>query len=70
MGPDLGRVLVVIGFVVVLIGALAWAGGLSWFGHLPDDIRIERPNVRDYVPLVSMLLVSLVASILVSLFRR
>ncbi|HEY6793236.1 MAG TPA: DUF2905 domain-containing protein [Kineosporiaceae bacterium] len=70
MGRDLGRVLVVIGLVVVLVGALAWAGGLSWFGHLPGDIRIERRNVRVYVPWVSMLLVSVLAGVLLSMFRR
>lgn len=70
MGPDLGRVFVLIGLLVVVIGLLAWAGALSWFGHLPGDIRIERPTVRVYVPLVSMLLVSVVVGILLALFRR
>jgi ABC-type transport system involved in cytochrome bd biosynthesis fused ATPase/permease subunit len=39
-------------------------------GHLPGDIRIEREAVRVYFPVVSMLLVSIVASILLSVFRR
>jgi hypothetical protein len=51
-----------------------WAGGLSWFGRLPGDIRIERGNVRIYIPVISMLLVSVAASLLLSivqyLFRR
>ncbi|MFC5997957.1 DUF2905 domain-containing protein [Quadrisphaera sp. GCM10027208] len=70
MGRDVGPVLVVVGLVAVLVGVLAWSGGLSWFGRLPGDIRIERDNVRVYVPWVSMLLVSVVVSILMSLFRR
>ena len=70
MDRDLGPVIVAVGLVVVLVGALAWSGGLSWFGHLPGDIRIERENVRVYFPVVSMLLVSIVASILLSVFRR
>jgi hypothetical protein len=70
MGRDVGRLLVVVGLVVALVGGVAWAGGLSWFGHLPGDIRIERPNVRVYVPWVSMLLVSAVLSVLWSLLRR
>jgi len=48
--------------------------GFAWFGHLPGDIRIERENVRIYIPVISMLLVSVVATVLLSvvryLFRR
>ena len=70
MGRDLGPVIVAIGLVVVLVGLLAWSGGLSWFGRMPGDIRIERDNVRVYVPLVSMLVVSVLISIVFFLFRR
>jgi ribose/xylose/arabinose/galactoside ABC-type transport system permease subunit len=73
MGRDLGPLLVTLGLLVVFAGVLAWSGGLSWFGHLPGDIRIEGENVRVYVPWVSMLVVSVGISIvlfLVSLFRR
>ena len=55
---------------MVAVGVLAWTGALSWFGRLPGDIRIERGNTRVYIPLVSMLLVSVVVSIVLSLFRR
>src|SRR5271165_7215376 len=41
---------------------LLWALGFAWFGHLPGDIRIERENVRIYIPVISMLLVSVVAT--------
>jgi uncharacterized membrane protein len=71
---NIGPFVVVAGIVVVLLGVLIWAGGLSWFGRLPGDIRIERANVRIYIPLVSMLLVSVVGTVLLSvvryLFRR
>ncbi|WP_457963689.1 DUF2905 domain-containing protein [Arthrobacter sp. D1-29] len=70
MGRDFGPLLVTVGLLVVLVGVLAWTGGLSWFGRLPGDIRIERENTRVYIPLVSMLLVSVVVSIVMSLFRR
>ena len=70
MGRDVGPLLVVVGLTVVAVGVLAWTGGLSWFGRLPGDIRIERGNTRVYIPLVSMLIVSVVVSILLSLFRR
>ncbi len=65
-----GPILIAIGVVIVLIGILAWAGLLSWFGRLPGDIRIERETVRVYIPIVSMLLVSVVLSVAMALFRR
>jgi hypothetical protein len=43
---------------------------LAWFGRLPGDIRIERETFRLYVPIVSMLLVSVVLSLILYLFRR
>ena len=69
MERNIGPFVVVAGIVVVLLGILVWAGGLSWFGRLPGDIRIERGNVRIYVPLVSMLLVSVTATLVLSVVR-
>ena len=66
----IGGVLVLAGLALVVVGVVAWAGGLSWFGRLPGDIRIERENVRVYVPLVSMLLVSVVLTLIVWIVRR
>ena len=37
-----GPMLVALGVVLILVGLLLWSGGLSWFGRLPGDIRIER----------------------------
>lgn len=70
MGRDFGPLLVAVGLLVVLAGVLAWAGWLSWFGHLPGDVRIDRENVRVYIPWVSMIVVSVIVSIMISLFRR
>jgi uncharacterized membrane protein YidH (DUF202 family) len=74
MGRNLGAFIVTAGVVIVVIGILVWAGGLSWFGRLPGDIRIERGNVRVYVPVISMLLISVAASVVLTvvryLFRR
>jgi Protein of unknown function (DUF2905) len=67
---ELGRLLVGAGAVLVVVGLLVWSGGLAWFGRLPGDIRFERDSVRVYVPLVSMLLVSLALTLLLYLARR
>jgi hypothetical protein len=68
----LGNLLIVVGLAIVGIGlALRYAPWLvSWFGRLPGDIRIERETTRVYVPITSMLLVSIVASIVLTLLLR
>jgi uncharacterized membrane protein YidH (DUF202 family) len=65
-----GLTLVIAGVFVVLVGLLVWSGALSWFGRLPGDIRVERPNVRVYIPITSMVLLSVVLSIIVAIVRR
>ena len=62
--------LIALGVGLILIGLLFWSGSMSWFGKLPGDIRIERETVRIYVPIVSMLLVSVVVSLVLYLVRR
>lgn len=66
----LGLTVVAAGAVIVLVGLLIWSGALSWFGRLPGDIRIERPTVRVYVPITSMLIVSIVLSAVIAILRR
>jgi hypothetical protein len=68
--PSAGPLLMVVGLGIALIGLLVWSGTLDWFGRLPGDIRIERETVHIYIPLVSMVLVSVVLSLLVYLINR
>ena len=70
MDRSIGLLVVVAGVFVVVIGLLIYAGGLSWFGRLPGDIRYESGNVRVYIPIVSMLLVLVALTLLFSLLRR
>ncbi len=65
-----GPLLVALGIGLVILGLLVWSGALGWFGRLPGDIRIERDSVRVYIPLVSMLIVSVALSALLYLIRR
>lgn len=68
--PPLGPLLVGLGLLLVVVGGLFWSGALSWFGKLPGDIRYEGGSTRVYVPLVSMLLISLALSAVLYLARR
>ena len=61
---------VIVGVVVIVVGLLMMTGALSWFGRLPGDVRYEGERTRVYVPITSMLLVSLALSLLAYLVRR
>jgi hypothetical protein len=65
-----GTFLIILGLSIAVIGLLVWSGGLNWFGRLPGDVRIERENVRVYIPIISMLLVSVGLSLLLYLINR
>lgn len=65
-----GLSLVLAGLAIAAVGLLVWSGALSWFGRLPGDIRVERPTVRFYAPITSMVVVSLVLSLVAALLRR
>jgi hypothetical protein len=67
-GP--GPLLVALGAGLMLVGLAVWSGALGWFGRLPGDIRIERESVHVYLPLTSMLLVSIGLSLIAYLVRR
>jgi hypothetical protein len=58
--------------VIVVIGLLIYFfhDKLHWFGNLPGDIRVERENFRFYFPITTMIILSVVISVLVQVFRR
>jgi len=62
---------------LIVLGAILVAAGLLWpwlahigLGRLPGDIAIERPNFRLYFPWVTCLLISVVLTLLIWLFRK
>jgi hypothetical protein len=64
------RTLITIGIIVILVGLLwPWLGKLP-FGRLPGDIVIDRPNFKLYIPLGTMILISLLLSLILWLLRK
>jgi len=68
----LAKLFIVGGIALLAIGlALRYAPGLlSWFGRLPGDISIERDGMRVFIPITSMIILSLVLTLVVNLFLR
>jgi hypothetical protein len=68
---DIGKLLVIFGVVVVLLGVALWTGiGSGWLGRLPGDIRIERGHSSFYFPIVTCIIISIVLSVIMSFLRR
>lgn len=65
-----GLVVISAGALIVVIGLLVYAGALSWFGRLPGDLSFGGERTRVFIPITSMLIVSLVLSLLMYLVRR
>jgi hypothetical protein len=68
----MARLLIVAGVILIALGvALRFAPWLlNWFGRLPGDIRINTEHTTIFVPIVSMLLLSIVLTVLVNLLKR
>ena len=66
----MNRALVIIGVLVILIGVF-WKplSGLPLF-KLPGDIVLDRPGLKVFLPITSMILISVVVSLVLWLFRR
>jgi hypothetical protein len=65
----IGIVLIWVGLSLALLGLLIryFPGLFSWFGNLPGDIDIQTENSRTFIPITSMIVVSVVATILINL---
>jgi hypothetical protein len=67
----IGRALLVIGAVLIGIGVvLVLAPRVPFIGRLPGDIRIERDGLTIFVPLGSMIVLSILISVVVSILGR
>jgi hypothetical protein len=66
---DAGKMLMVLGAVVVIVGALVWGVGRLGFRGMPGDVRYESGNVRFYFPIVTCIVLSLVLTLAMWLWR-
>jgi H+/Cl- antiporter ClcA len=67
----MARWFIIAGILFVVIGLILHfaPGAFNWFGRLPGDIRIESERTRVYIPIATMILLSIILSILIRLFR-
>jgi len=68
---SLGKVLIVAGILLVLIGlAFMFGDKIPYLGKLPGDIYIKRERFSFYFPLTTSIIISIILTILFSIFRK
>ena len=67
----MGNMLIGIGIVLILIGIIMTFGPkIPWIGKLPGDLSIQRENFSFYFPLTTCIIMSIILSLLLYLFKR
>jgi len=68
---ELGKFLVMAGLLIAAVGALLWSGlGKGWLGRLPGDIHYSKANFSFHFPIVTCLILSVIVTLLLWLFRK
>jgi hypothetical protein len=68
---ELGKMIFIAGLVMALVGLALWkTGGLGGLGRLPGDISVQRPGFSFYFPITTCIVVSIILTLLMWLFRR
>ena len=68
---DFGKFLILFGTVVVVVGViLLLSPKIPWLGRLPGDILIRRKNFTFYFPLATTIILSVILTVLINLFRK
>jgi len=67
---SLGKMILTFGIALVVIGLLMIIGGKFGLGKLPGDIFIRRGNVTFFFPIVTCIIISIILSLILNLFRR
>lgn len=69
--PDqIGKILLGIGVIIALVGVVFLLGDRIGLGRLPGDIIIRRENLTIYFPITTMIIISIILTLIFSLFRR
>ena len=70
MAP-IGKSLVFAGIAIIVVGLLLWGfSSVPFIGKMPGDIYVRRGNFTFYFPIVTCVLISIIATIFLSLMRR
>jgi len=67
----IARILIIFGLVLISAGIImSFIGKVPWLGRLPGDIYLQKKNLTFYFPIATSLLLSILASLFMIIFRR
>jgi hypothetical protein len=69
---QVGKILIITGIIMLIAGLILYFAGnrLNWLGHLPGDINIVKDNVRIFIPITTMILLSAILSLILYIIRK
>jgi len=68
---EFGKILFVLGLILAALGLLLWSGlARGWLGRLPGDIHYTKGNFSFYFPIVTCVILSLLLTLVLWIFRR
>ena len=72
MNSQTGKWIIIAGILIIIIGIIIYFfhDKLNWFGKLPGDIRIEKENFRFYFPITTMIIISVLLTLLINVFKK
>lgn len=72
MSQTTGKSLIIIGVIIVVVGIVVYlfSEKLQWLGKLPGDVRIEKDNFRLFVPITTMIALSVLVNLVLWLARK
>ena len=67
----IGKSLIITGLLLIVIGvAIAFGPRIPFIGKLPGDIYIKKDSFTFYFPLVTSILISVIITLIMYLFRK
>jgi hypothetical protein len=72
MNQQTGKYIIITGLCIVVVGVVIYFfhSYFKWLGRLPGDIRVEKENFKFYFPVVTMIIISIAATIIIHLIRK
>jgi DUF2905 family protein len=72
MDQQTGKYILIAGVIIVAAGIIIYFfhDYFKWIGKLPGDFRIEKQSFRFYFPLATMIIISLLITIIINIFKR
>jgi len=72
MNSQTGKWIIIAGIIIIVIGITIYFfhDKLNWLGKLPGDIRVEKENFRFYFPITTMIILSVLVTLLINIFKK